>query len=151
MLFAIDWDDNQEELRVCIDGKQRCSSIMNFMNGVISFRGADKVRYYYKIPSDARKRTGQLLPPALRRQFDMKNLFTVEYENLTLEQQRDIFRKSPSASSADNQNVSNWACRFQSPKNYKLCPAPGRNSLPAWQRDTSRRTTNWATFSQIFQ
>lgn len=77
------------EKMVCIDGKQRCTSIVRFMDGEIPFVSPEtKEKFWFKDGPGKRK----LLPIPLRRHFEQVNLPAVTYKELGEEQQRDIFR-----------------------------------------------------------
>ena len=81
------------EAFTCIDGKQRCTSIQSFMDGLIPFVSPKtKEKFWYHKYGD--KTRGKPLPDALRRRFDMVQIQVVEYRDLTEEQMRDIFRES---------------------------------------------------------
>ncbi|KAG8875035.1 hypothetical protein FRB97_005483 [Tulasnella sp. 331] len=84
-------DEDGNVLRVCIDGKQRLTSIQHFMDGVIPhIDNETKKKYYYKATD--RKRT--LLPEAIRNDFREKQIVCIEYEHLTNTQEREIFQAS---------------------------------------------------------
>lgn len=78
---------------MCIDGKQRCTSIMYFMEGKIPFKGANGEKFWYTKYGTG-QRGGQLLPASLKRKFDNIALQVVEYDNIDTDKQRDIFRES---------------------------------------------------------
>lgn len=60
------------------------------MDGEIPFITVERrEKYWYKIGRNA----GRQLPENLRKKFDLLDLQSVEYENLTDRQQRDIFRE----------------------------------------------------------
>ncbi|OXG19654.1 hypothetical protein C366_02510 [Cryptococcus neoformans Tu401-1] len=78
------------EKLVCIDGKQRCTSIVRFMDGEIPFVSpGTKEKLWFKDGPGKRK----LLPLPLRRHFEQVNLPAVTYKELGEEQQRDIFQR----------------------------------------------------------
>lgn len=73
-----------------MDGKQRCTSIVAFMDGDIPFISpSTRERFYYRLGSHK----GKQLPDVLKRRFDLMDMQGVEYDNLEDEQQRDIFRE----------------------------------------------------------
>lgn len=91
-------DEQGEELRVSIDGKQRCSSIIAFMDGAIPYISpATGEKYWYRKVTPGQR--GQLCTPAMKSRFDMIQLQAVEYDGISDEVQRDIFRESSSSSS----------------------------------------------------
>lgn len=92
VLFAITVNENGEELHTCIDGKQRCTSILNFMDGKIPFVSPHtKEKYWYSMYGT--KKRGLQLPEALKRKFNLSKLSSVEYRDITDMQQRDIFQR----------------------------------------------------------
>lgn len=91
MIFAVDFNEKTgEEQRVCIDGKQRCTSVINFYDGKIPFKSPSGHKFWYTAHG---VRGGQTLSPALKRKFDQISLQVVEYPNPTKEEQRDIFQR----------------------------------------------------------
>jgi hypothetical protein len=92
IIFAVATDPHDgSERRVTIDGKQRCTSIMRFMDGEIPFVSpATKERFYYRSTHSR----GKVLPANLKSRFDMINVVAVEYDNISDETQRDVFRES---------------------------------------------------------
>lgn len=84
-------EEDGETIYTAIDGKQRCTSVISFIEGTIPFIGADKVKYWYRSPGPGR--SGKLLPDNLKRRFDMMQLTTVEYDDIDDEVQRDIFQR----------------------------------------------------------
>lgn len=94
-MFAIQLDpDTGEEKRICIDGKQRCSSIMDFMSGKIPFHSTNTGEKFWYIKSPKMGARGKLCPLAMKNKFDMIQIQAVEYEGISDSVQRDIFRES---------------------------------------------------------
>ncbi len=92
VMFAVSYDEDGNEIRTCIDGKQRCTSIVNFMDGKIPFISPHtKERYWYSMYGA--KRGGLQLPDSLKRKFDQVQMQAVEYRDISDIQQRDIFRE----------------------------------------------------------
>ncbi|KAG9124809.1 hypothetical protein FRC07_010151 [Ceratobasidium sp. 392] len=89
ILFAVHIIDG-ERTKVCIDGKQRLTSIQRFMDGYIPVKINGKSWYYKRNGSRA---TGKLIPEGYRKQFAAKQLLCVEFENLTDATERDIFQR----------------------------------------------------------
>ncbi|KAI0067409.1 hypothetical protein BV25DRAFT_1819733 [Artomyces pyxidatus] len=90
IIFAVNTADDGTETRVCIDGKQRLTSLQKFMDGMIPHK--DSVtgrRFWYK--SGPGQRT--LLPKNLLQIFANKQIVCVEYDNLTDDQEREIFQR----------------------------------------------------------
>ncbi|KAK0440457.1 uncharacterized protein EV420DRAFT_1315868, partial [Desarmillaria tabescens] len=73
-----------EEKRTCIDGKQRLSSIRRFTDG----------KFWYISRSGAgRTRSRTILPTQLKSRFSNTQITCVEYDDLTQDQEREIFRR----------------------------------------------------------
>jgi hypothetical protein len=95
IVFAVEHDkETGEERRICIDGKQRCSSIMDFMSGKIPFVSQTTKEKFWYTKSAKMGARGKLCPLAMKNKFDMIQIQAVEYENISDAVQRDIFRES---------------------------------------------------------
>lgn len=92
---------------MCLDGKQRCTSVQNFIDGRIPFLspGTKEKFWYTTFPG---QRGGKELPKALKQRFDNLNIQIVEYAHLSVNEQRDIFRE--------------LLCKF-SKLTFRACPA----------------------------
>ncbi|KAG1878967.1 hypothetical protein F4604DRAFT_1755235 [Suillus subluteus] len=84
IIFAVSTADDGSELRTCIDGKQRLTSIQRY----IQFTNE---RLWYK-PS-ARNARRKLLPKQLIHQFSNKQIVCVEYSDINPDQEREIFQR----------------------------------------------------------
>ncbi|KAF5334735.1 hypothetical protein D9758_016901 [Tetrapyrgos nigripes] len=98
VIFVINRDDDGNETKTCIDGKQRLTSIHRFMDGLIPHRDPiTNKKFWYKIdPSvDGGKKgpTGRLLPQQYRDSFAGKYIVCVEYTNLTDTDEREIYQR----------------------------------------------------------
>ncbi|KAF9220655.1 hypothetical protein BS17DRAFT_713659 [Gyrodon lividus] len=82
IIFAVSFQDDGSELRTCIDGKQRLTSIQRFTNEKLWFKPS---------ATNARRK---LLPQHLRTQFTHKQIVCVEYVDLNDDQEREIFQAS---------------------------------------------------------
>ncbi|ORX34990.1 hypothetical protein BD324DRAFT_609725 [Kockovaella imperatae] len=93
LLNAVSQADPEADVQmICIDGKQRCTSIREFMDGTIPFQSPKtKERFWYTKYGD--RKQGKQLPEALRRRFEMIQIPIVEYKDLSQEQMRDIFQR----------------------------------------------------------
>ncbi|KAN0114173.1 hypothetical protein V8E52_006971 [Russula decolorans] len=80
IIFAVSTSDDGSESRVCIDGKQRLTSIQN-----ISAK-----RYWCK---KCGTNLRILLPTPLQQAFANKQIVCVEYDSLSEEQEREIFQR----------------------------------------------------------
>ena len=93
MIFAVyNHPESGEQHRICIDGKQRCTSLIRFMDGEIPFQSPKtKDKFWYSKYGE--RVSGYQLPESLKRRFDTIQIQAVEYHHISEEQQRDIFRE----------------------------------------------------------
>jgi len=91
VIFAKSVDDNGEERRQSIDGKQRCTAIQKFIDGVIPFVSTSTREKFWYAHSN-RQKSGKPLPVALKTLFDQISIQCIEYDGIDEEKQRDIFR-----------------------------------------------------------
>ncbi|KAG0694706.1 hypothetical protein DFH29DRAFT_308592 [Suillus ampliporus] len=84
IIFAVSTADDGSELRTCIDGKQRLTSIQRY----IQFTSE---RLWYK--SSATNARRKLLPRHLVNQFANKQIVCVEYNDINADQEREIFQR----------------------------------------------------------
>ena len=89
VIFALSVNEDGDERRVTIDGKQRCTSIMRFMDGEIPFKSPNGEKFWYRAGAGR----GKPLPRNLKDRFDLICLVVVEYDGISDQVQRDIFRK----------------------------------------------------------
>ncbi|KLT38448.1 hypothetical protein CC85DRAFT_289512 [Cutaneotrichosporon oleaginosum] len=80
------------EVRVCIDGKQRCTSIQRFIEGRIPFISPNTREKFWYTDCPGQK-GGKPLPIVLKQRFDQLSIQVVEYRHLDIHQQRDIFQR----------------------------------------------------------
>ncbi|KAL5512384.1 hypothetical protein ACEPAG_3376 [Sanghuangporus baumii] len=92
VIFAFSQNEDGEERRTCIDGKQRLTSIQRFMDGQIPFKDSrTNLKLWYKRqPWNER---GKLLPSQYKKQFDLKQISCVEYTDLNEDAEREIFQR----------------------------------------------------------
>ncbi|KAF9233060.1 hypothetical protein BU15DRAFT_90488 [Melanogaster broomeanus] len=81
IIFAVSFQEDGSELRTCIDGKQRLTSIQRFTNERLWFKPS---------ATNARRK---ILPQQLRTQFSHKQIVCVEYCDLNDDQEREIFQR----------------------------------------------------------
>ncbi|KAJ9475693.1 DUF262 domain-containing protein [Pseudozyma hubeiensis] len=85
-------DPKAETMYVCIDGKQRISSICAFLDNDIPVREPSTGRkFWYK--EDLPLGKTPALTPAQRRKFDNEQITVVEFEGLSEETERDMFSR----------------------------------------------------------
>ncbi|BEJ12104.1 hypothetical protein CspHIS471_0205640 [Cutaneotrichosporon sp. HIS471] len=93
VIFAV--ENNEEkglEERICIDGKQRCTSIQRFIDGRIPFISPSTREKFWYTAYPGQK-GGKQLPDRLKQRFDQLQIQIVEYRHLDMNQQRDIFQR----------------------------------------------------------
>ncbi|KAI9065685.1 hypothetical protein FKP32DRAFT_459384 [Trametes sanguinea] len=107
VIFVLNLADDGAERRVCVDGKQRLTSIYRFPVGHVVLASAafpdsnvhlsaDKdaftgEKFYFKIDSKSVK--GQVLPERYRKMFLNKQIVCMEYQDITPENEREIFQR----------------------------------------------------------
>ncbi|QRV94214.1 hypothetical protein RhiJN_22232 [Ceratobasidium sp. AG-Ba] len=90
VLFCISEDSSGNQTRICIDGKQRLTSIRRFLDGLIPHKDG-KLSLYFK-QADGTKAV-RLLPEPLRKQFRNKTLVCIEYRDLSPIHEREMFQR----------------------------------------------------------
>ncbi|EIW52994.1 uncharacterized protein TRAVEDRAFT_134468 [Trametes versicolor FP-101664 SS1] len=80
VIFVVHTTDDGGERRVCVDGKQRLTSIHRFTGDKFVFRDDTAVK-------------GQLLPEKYRKLFVNKQIVCMEYQDITSENEREIFQR----------------------------------------------------------
>ncbi|EJD00602.1 uncharacterized protein FOMMEDRAFT_142422 [Fomitiporia mediterranea MF3/22] len=81
IIFAFSQTEDGEERRVCIDGKQRLTSIQSRTN----------LKMWYKLQPG--NEGGRLLPEQYRKQFSRKQIACVEYCDINEDNEREIFQR----------------------------------------------------------
>ncbi|RGB40176.1 hypothetical protein C1646_753657 [Rhizophagus diaphanus] len=91
VIFSCKMLDNKRIMRVCIDGKQRLTSIRKFIDNEIPHLnpsdGCANKRYYKNLNNR------YYLTEAEREKFECIELFCVEYYDLTFQQEQEIFSR----------------------------------------------------------
>ncbi|KAF8263209.1 hypothetical protein EI94DRAFT_609661 [Lactarius quietus] len=91
IIFAVSQSSDGTERRVCIDGKQRLTSIQKFMDGLIYHKDEEsKRKYWYKQKAG---KPGKQLPAKYKRMFSNKQIVCIEYMEITEDDEREIFRR----------------------------------------------------------
>ncbi|EKM51386.1 uncharacterized protein PHACADRAFT_213221 [Phanerochaete carnosa HHB-10118-sp] len=93
VIFAVTYHSDGSEKRVCIDGKQRLTSIQKFMKGIIPHKDVftgDK--FFYK-ENPSRTERGKLLPTQYKKVFANKQIVCIEYTHLDEGSEREIFQR----------------------------------------------------------
>ncbi|KAG6890539.1 hypothetical protein C0992_000799 [Termitomyces sp. T32_za158] len=86
-------DDPNEEVRVCVDGKQRLTSIQKFCDGQIPFKDPkSKKQWWFTLPQSSRTVKAEL--PEIHRERFLDHLLTcVEYRNLAPGAEHEVFQR----------------------------------------------------------
>ncbi|KAH0827513.1 hypothetical protein J3R83DRAFT_4226 [Lanmaoa asiatica] len=92
VIFAIQKDDDGETVRVCVDGKQRLTSIQKFLDGLVN-RDARTKKSFWFVTSDAQKTTRLEIPDHWKRRFTETRITCVEYHSLPPGTEREIFQR----------------------------------------------------------
>ncbi|CAE6444777.1 unnamed protein product [Rhizoctonia solani] len=90
VLFARRTTEDGEEIKVCIDGKQRLTSIHRFMDGYIPLKVGGKSWFYQRRGNQPSKK---VIPDGWKKQFASKQLIVVEFVELSEATERDIFQR----------------------------------------------------------
>ncbi|PPQ98551.1 hypothetical protein CVT24_004042 [Panaeolus cyanescens] len=93
VVFAVRPDAEGEMVRVCVDGKQRLTSIQKFFDGQIPFKDPVTKKSWWYTASDSTSATRNIIPDRFKKDFAEKMLPVVEYDNLTSGAERDIFQR----------------------------------------------------------
>ncbi|KAJ7061622.1 hypothetical protein C8F01DRAFT_1137927 [Mycena amicta] len=88
-IMFVKYQDNGRERLRCVDGKQRLTSLLKFMNGEIPFRNSENKKSYWWIAH----KSGFLLPDYDRREFESAVLSCVIFDKLSPQDERDIFER----------------------------------------------------------
>ncbi|KAI0261166.1 hypothetical protein BC834DRAFT_972944 [Gloeopeniophorella convolvens] len=94
VVFAIVHDpDDGAETRLCVDGKQRLTSIQKFFDGQISYRCPKTKKQWWYNTSTATRVHRVEIPPAQKQAFASKLITCIEYRNLTPAAEREVFQR----------------------------------------------------------
>ncbi|KAG9316365.1 hypothetical protein JVU11DRAFT_2398 [Chiua virens] len=93
VIFAVQKDDEGEPVRVCVDGKQRLTSIQKFLDGLIPHRDAHTKKCFWFVRSDAQRTTRLEIPDHWKRRFSETRITCVEYHGLPPGTEREIFQR----------------------------------------------------------
>ncbi|KAF8516507.1 hypothetical protein JB92DRAFT_3310266 [Gautieria morchelliformis] len=92
IIFAVTTEDDGTEKRVCIDGKQRLTSIQKFIGGLIPHRDAFTNEKLWFIDSTTGPKR-RLLPPQYKTLFQNKQIVCIEYSELPPDLEREVFQR----------------------------------------------------------
>ncbi|KAJ7498833.1 hypothetical protein FB451DRAFT_11880 [Mycena latifolia] len=92
VVFAVTMDEDGVPTRVCVDGKQRLTSIQRFLDGQLPYIQSKKQHYYYTTPESTKGQRLQI-PDRDKEEFVKKKITCVEYSQLTPAMEREIFQR----------------------------------------------------------
>ncbi|KAH9946736.1 hypothetical protein B0H21DRAFT_662598, partial [Amylocystis lapponica] len=94
LIFAVKYNEDGSETRVCIDGKQRLTSIYRLVIiGVLLFNGRYTSDKFLFKTGGAFSRKAQILPQRYKKIFCNKQIVCMEYQDLTSDNEREIFQR----------------------------------------------------------
>ncbi|KAI0712931.1 hypothetical protein C8T65DRAFT_774412 [Cerioporus squamosus] len=93
IVFAVIRDEDGEEVRCCVDGKQRLTSIQKFFDGQIPYKHWRTGKSWWYTSSQAQRNARPEVPRQWKADFAAKTITCVEYYNLPQIQERDIFQR----------------------------------------------------------
>ncbi|KAF7301740.1 hypothetical protein MIND_00739600 [Mycena indigotica] len=91
LVFAIVPDEDGVPVKVCVDGKQRLTSIQKFLVGQLPYKMSRSKQYYFTSPDSAKQRL--LIPDAYKEIFLDKQIACEEHSDLTPALEREIFQR----------------------------------------------------------
>ncbi|KAF2005211.1 hypothetical protein P154DRAFT_518746 [Amniculicola lignicola CBS 123094] len=81
-------------LLVCVDGKQRLSSVRAFVQGLVHCHDYRGEKWWFRVaPGSTRVNSKRVLPEAARVAFLAKEFVTFEFNELSQEQEEDLFAR----------------------------------------------------------
>ncbi|KAH6894840.1 hypothetical protein BKA70DRAFT_1407401 [Coprinopsis sp. MPI-PUGE-AT-0042] len=106
VIFATKQHDDGSETKICIDGKQRLTSIRRFMDGQnenrtltirARYASTDKdaltaEKWWFK-ESPPGQKARKVLPEKLRKTFATKQIVCVEYQDISEDDEREVFQR----------------------------------------------------------
>ncbi|KAG5642842.1 hypothetical protein DXG03_002048 [Asterophora parasitica] len=93
VIFAVVAHEDGSERRVCVDGKQRLTSLMRFMDGLIPYRDPmTSDTFYFTDANNTDAFPRKILPEKYRRLFANKQIVCVEYHDLTERDEMEVFQ-----------------------------------------------------------
>ncbi|TFY60418.1 hypothetical protein EVG20_g7415, partial [Dentipellis fragilis] len=172
VIFAVVTGDDGEEVRICVDGKQRLTSIQKFIDGQIPYKDPDTKKLWYFTVSHAARGAKLEIPPSGKKLFYEKQITCIEYRGLTPAAERDVFQRvqlGMSLTSAEKLQAiasprAHWICQLETkfiaaddglPEKFEFDTKRGRNfqnlafiayccdSLPEQTLPTAQKLERW--------
>ncbi|KAJ7276480.1 hypothetical protein B0H12DRAFT_1249152 [Mycena haematopus] len=150
VVFAVTQDEDGMPTRICVDGKQRLTSIQRFLDGQLAYVQSKK-HWYYTCPESTKKQKLQL-PDDVKREFDAKPITCVEYSDLTPAMEREIFQRvqlgmpltTAEKLAAIHSPWTEWISKLES--SYICESAQGLSTKLHWDTKRGREWQNVAHF-----
>ncbi|TFK28924.1 hypothetical protein FA15DRAFT_664562 [Coprinopsis marcescibilis] len=93
IVFVVHKDEDGDEQRICVDGKQRLTSMQRFLDGQVPHKDTKKT-WWFTIPVHSAGKANKFeLPERAKAEFKAKVIQCVEYRNLEEGSEREIFRR----------------------------------------------------------
>ncbi|KAG6829907.1 hypothetical protein H0H87_009809 [Tephrocybe sp. NHM501043] len=94
IIFSVVTYDDGSEKRICIDGKQRLTSIQRFMDGLIPHKDhLTNQKLWYTDNGGESRQKKKLLPEKYRKLFANKQIVCIEYTDVSDHDEREIFQR----------------------------------------------------------
>ncbi|KAI8975860.1 hypothetical protein BD414DRAFT_580593 [Trametes punicea] len=93
VVFAVYHDEDGEEVRCCVDGKQRLTSIQKFFDGQIPYKHWKTGKSWWYTCASSQRGKRLEVPQKWKRDFATKTITCVEYHHLSKTLERDIFQR----------------------------------------------------------
>ncbi|KAJ3724240.1 hypothetical protein DFJ43DRAFT_1157769 [Lentinula guzmanii] len=96
IILSVIYDGNGAEVKkICLDGKQRLTSLQLFMDGIIPLKHPDTSRnWWFQVDESSTPKTNKhIIPEHIRTSFVNRQIRCTEYEELDEEDEREIFRR----------------------------------------------------------
>ncbi|KAJ7638889.1 hypothetical protein FB45DRAFT_904165 [Roridomyces roridus] len=144
-------DDDGVPIRVCVDGKQRLTSIQRFLDGQLPYVQSKK-NYYFTAPESMKQRLQ--IPQDKKEEFLNKKISCVEYTELTPELEREIFHRVQLGMALTTAEkwatiVSPWTEWITKLENRHVSIEGGLSQLLDWDTKRGREFSNVAQMVYI--
>ncbi|EIN11787.1 hypothetical protein PUNSTDRAFT_63533 [Punctularia strigosozonata HHB-11173 SS5] len=90
IVFSVTKDEDGEPIRICVDGKQRLTSIRKFMDGAV--HRYNKKSFWFSVPR-SQKDNMLAVPQWAKDQFLKKTIQCAEYHDVAPTTEREIFQR----------------------------------------------------------
>lgn len=93
VVFAVTKDEDGIPVRICVDGKQRLTSIQKFFDGQIPHKDTATKRLFWYTISETSRSSRNGIPEKYKKEFAEKSITCVEYHDIDPAQEREIFQR----------------------------------------------------------